>query len=251
VQPQQNIPTLSRLDRQLFLAVRDKPLFTLAAALDKSGVPQGTPTKVAVKLTRNSADFKNPLIIQVTPQELPPGLTVNNNQPVNIPPDKTEAVVPVTVGAGVPPGTYTIALRGTAPIPFNKDAKGPKQPLNVVEYSNAVVITVVPKSVAALALANPAATVKAGAAAECVVKLTRQGNYDGPFAVEIAVPAGISEVTLASATIPVGQNEAKLSIPVPEDAAPGNKAEFSVRATALYSGTPIVHETKFTINVAK
>jgi hypothetical protein len=251
VQPQQNIPTLSRLERQLFLAVRDKPLFTLAAALDKSGVPQGTPTKVTIKLTRNSADFKNPLVIQVTPQELPPGLTVNNNQPVNIPPDKSEAVVPVTVGAGVPPGTYTIALRGTAPIPFNKDPKGPKQQLNVVEYSNAAVITVAPKSVVALALGNATATVKAGAPAECVVKLTRQGNYDGPFIVEVMLPAGITEIKLASDTVPAGQNEAKLSIAVPEDAAPGNRGDFVVRATALYNGIPIVHETKFNVNVVK
>ena len=58
-------------------------------------------------------------------------------------------------------------------------------------------------------------------------------------------------VTVAAATIPPGQNEVKLTIAVPADAAAGDRAEFVIRATATYQGTPIVHEAKYTVNVVK
>jgi hypothetical protein len=251
VQPGQNIPPLSRLERQLFLAVRDKPLYTLTATIDKASVPQGSPAQVTVKLARNSPDFKNPLAVQAALTELPQGLTVNNNQPVNIAADKNEATFPINVPATIPPGTYTIVLRGTAPIPFNKDPKGPKQPINVVEFSSPVTLTVLPKSVATLALANATATAKAGATTEYVVTLTRQFNYDGEFKVEVVVPAAVKDVTVAAVTVPPGQNEAKLSLVVAADAPPGNRADLVIKATATYNGAPIVHEAKFNVNVVK
>src|SRR5207253_5740264 len=157
----------------------------------------------------------------------------------------------VTVPPTVPPGTYTIVLRGTAPIPFNKDPKGPKQPVNFVEYSSPVTLTVLPKNVATLALANPTATVKAGAQTEYVVKLTRQFNYEGEFKVEVVLPAAVKDVTVAAVTVPAGQNEAKLTIVVPADAPPGNRADLVVKATATVNGTPVVQEAKFSVNVVK
>jgi hypothetical protein len=251
VQPQQNIAPLSRLDRQIVLAVRDKPAFTLTATIDKPSVPQGTPAQITIKVARNSADLKNPLAVQATVAELPPGFTINNNQPLNIAPDKNEATVPVTVPANVPPGTYTIVLRGTVPIPFNKDPKGPKQPVIFVEYSSPVTLTVVPKSVATIALPNPTLTAKVGVQSEYVVKLTRQFDYDGEFKVEVVIPAAVKDVTVAAVTVPAGKDEAKLLFNIPADAPPGNRADLVVKATAMYQGTPIVHEAKFNVNVVK
>jgi hypothetical protein len=251
VQPQQNIPPLSRLDHQIILAVRDKPAFTLTASIDKPGVPQGTPAKISLMVARNWPDLKNPLAVQATVTELPQGLTVNNNQPVNVAPDKNEATLPVNVGPAVPPGTYTITVRGTVQIPFNKDAKGQKQPVNVVEFSTPVTLTVVPKSVVALALPNPTATVKVGETADYVVKLTRQNNYDGEIKVEVVLPADVKDVTVATVTVPPGQSEAKLTIEVGADAPAGNRADLVVKATAQFNGTPIVHEAKFNVNVVK
>jgi hypothetical protein len=251
VQPQQNIAPLSRLDRQIVLAIRDKPAFTLTATIDKPAVPQGTPAQISLKVARNSADLKNPILVQATPAELPPGFTVNNNQPLNLAPDKNEATLPVTVPANVPPGTYTVALRGTVQFPFNKDPKGPKQPVNFVEYSSPVTLTVVPKSVATLALSSPNVNAKAGAQTEYVVKLTRQFDYDGEFKVEVVLPAAVKDVTVAAVTVPAGKDEAKLIIDVPADAPPGNRADLVVKATATYNGATIIHEAKFTVNVVK
>jgi hypothetical protein len=251
VQPQQNIPPLSRLDRQIVLALRERPAFALTATIDKPSVPQGTPAQIALKLARNWADLKNPLAVQAAVGELPPGFTINNNQPLNIAPDKNEATLGVTVPANVPPGTYTIVLRGTVVYPFNRDPKGPKQPVNFVEYSSPVTLTVVPKSVATLALSAPTVTAKAGAQTEFVVKLARQFDYDGEFKVEVVLPAAVKDVTVAAVTVPAGKDEAKLVIDIPADAPPGNRADLVVKATATYKDTPIVHEAKFTVNVVK
>src|SRR5262249_22555866 len=59
--PQQGIPTISRLDRNLVLAVRDKGPFGLAVTLDKPVVTQGTKVTAALKLARHWPDFKTPV----------------------------------------------------------------------------------------------------------------------------------------------------------------------------------------------
>jgi hypothetical protein len=251
VQPGQGIPTVSRLDRQTVLAVREKPAFTLTTSIDKPMVTQGTPAQITVKVARNSPELKNPIAVQASPADVPQGLLVNNNQPINVAADKSDATLPVAVPPGILPGTYTIVLHGSTQIPFNKDPKGPKQPINFVEFSTPVTLNVLPKSVAALALANPAATAKAGATTDYVLKLTRQFDYDGEFKVEVVVPAAVKDVSVAAVTVPPGQNEAKLPIAVPADAPPGNRADLVVKATAMYHGMPIVHEVKFNVNVVK
>ena len=112
-------------------------------------------------------------------------------------------------------------------------------------------LTVVPKSVATLALASPTVTAKVGAETEFVVKLTRQFDYDGEFKVEVVLPAAVKDVTVAAVTVPAGKDEAKLIINVPTDAPPGNRADLVVKATATYKDVPIVHEAKFAVNVVK
>ena len=95
--------------------------------------------------------------------ELPQGFTVNNNQPIVIAPDKTDASLNVVVPANTPPGVYTIVLRGTAQIPMEKDPRqGQKQPTNVVLPSTPVTLTVLPKTLGTVALAPPNPTAKIG-----------------------------------------------------------------------------------------
>jgi hypothetical protein len=94
-------------------------------------------------------------------------------------------------------------------------------------------------------------TAKVGVQTEYVVKLARQFDYDGEFKVEVVIPAAVKDVTIAAVTVPAGKDEAKLIINVPADAPPGNRADLVVKATAMYQGTPIVHEAKFSVNVVK
>jgi hypothetical protein len=53
-------------------------------------------------------------------------------------------------------------------------------------------------------------------------------------------------------TIPAGKDEAKLLLRALADAAPGNRTNLVVRATALLNGsTPLTHEAKINVNVVK
>ena len=251
VPPQQGIPTITRLDRLLVFAVRDKAPFRLEGQLAKSIALQGEKVPMTLKLTRLWPDFKAPL--QVTYADPIPSLVVNNNQPITVPPDKNEAKVDVNVNAGMPPGTYNLELRGSAQIPFNKDPMAKQKPnVNVLLPAAPTIITVLPKQVATLSLANAAVTGKPGAQSEVVVKVARQQDYAGEFKVQLVLPANIKGVSADEVTIPAGQNEGKLIVKIAADAAPGNRPDLIVRATAMQNGNvPTPHETKLSVNVVK
>src|SRR5207253_2628779 len=155
-QPQQpNLPVISRVDQGIALAVRGKGLYSLNASIDKNMLLVGEKATLTVKLSRLSPEFKTPLTVQAQVIDLPPNnvITINNNQPLNMAPGKDDGTLAVDVKANAPPGTYTIVLRSQAQIPYQKDAKAPKQNLNVVLPSSPVTITVLPKTVATVTLA--------------------------------------------------------------------------------------------------
>jgi hypothetical protein len=147
--PPGSFPAVSRLDRNLVLAVRGKAAFDLEASLDKSTIQQGGKVNVTLRLARLWADNKAPL--QVGPidpaADFPPNLSFNNNnQPITIAADKKEAKAVLEVRPGVPPGTYNVVLRGTAQIPFNKSpvAKD-RPPIPIEQPSSPLMLTVLPK----------------------------------------------------------------------------------------------------------
>jgi hypothetical protein len=252
VPPQSNLPTVSRLDRNLVFAVRGKAPYQSNTSIDKPALVQGDRGTIKVTLTRLWTDFKQPLLVQAQPLELPPGFVVNNNQPVTIAPNQHEASLPVVVAGNVQPGTYTLVLRTQSQIPFNKDPKAAqKPPTIVVQPTTPVTLTVLPRSVAALTLGNAAPTIKVGTEGELVVKVARQSGYEGDFKVQLVLPPNVKGVEAGESTIPAGQNEVKLVLKVPADAAPGNVPNLTVRATATLDGVPIVHEVKFNVNVVK
>jgi hypothetical protein len=255
VQPQQNIPTISRLDRALVLAVRDKAPFNLSATLEKDTLAQGDKTNLKVKLSRIWPDLKQP--VNAVVMDPVPNVLVNNNAPIALSPGKDEGTFPVAINAGAPPGTYTLVLRATAAqVPFTKDpankVKPPPLPL-VVQASTPITITVLPKSVATVALTVPNPNVKAGTQGDVVVKVTRQFGYDGEFKVELVLPPTAAKGVVADpVVIPAGKDEAKLVLKAAADAAPGARNDLVVRATATYNGKVlVVHEAKFNVNVVK
>ncbi len=252
VQPQQNIATISRLDRSIVLAVRDKAPFALSATLDKATLVQGDKASLAVKLARLWPEFKTPLNAVV--MDAVPNVSINNNQPIAIAAGKDEAKVPVVVNAAAPPGTYTIILRATAAIPFAKDPMAKqKPPVNVVQQSAPFTITVLPKTVATVAATLTKPSVKVATDGEVVVKVTRQFDYAGEFKVQLIVPANAPGVTAADVVIPAGKDEAKLVLKIAAAAAPGPRNDLLVRATAVVNGTvSIVQESaKFNVTVVK
>jgi hypothetical protein len=251
VQPQQNIPTISRLERSLTLAVREKAPFALTPTVDKPTLVQGEKATVTVKLGRLWPEFKTPLTATV--MDPVPNILINNNQPVALNPGKDEGTFPVQVNAGAPPGTYTIVLRATSQIPYAKDPMAKqKPPVNVVQPSAPLTITVLPKTVATVTATPTNPNVKAGTDGEVVVKVTRQYDYAGEFKVQLVAPATAQGLAAADAVIPAGKDEVKLVLKVPAALAPGARNDLVVRATAMVNGTvPTVQETKFNVNVVK
>jgi hypothetical protein len=251
VPPQQNIPTLTRLDRGLFLAVRDKAPFQVAAALDKTAVVQGDKANINVKLSRQWPDFKQPLTL--TLQEPLPNIVVNNNQPLTINPDKNDGSLPLVINANVEPGVYDIVLRGQTQIPFNKDPKAPqKPPTNVSLPSTVATLTVLPKQVGTLALATPNPSIKPGASTEVVLKVARLHQFGGEFAVQLVLPPNTAGISADPVKIEAGKDEAKLILKAAADAAPGPRGELIIRAVAMVNGNvPTTHELKFAVNVVK
>ncbi len=252
VQPGQNLPAASRLDRTLTMAVRPGAPYALAATIDKPSLVQEDKATLTVKLNRMSPDFKTPLTVQPQPPELPPGMTVNNNQPITIAPDKAEGTLPIAVNADVQPGVYTIVLRTSAPVPFNKDPAAKDKPqINVVLPSTPVVVTVLPKALAKVELGG-SPTIKPGAQAEVVVRVQRKFGYAGPFKVQLVLPPNVKGVGAAEAEVPAGQNEVKLIVKADGGAEPGNRTDLIVRLTAVYNGaTTVTQEAKFNVNVVK
>jgi hypothetical protein len=256
VQPQQNIAAISRLDRGIFLAVRHKEApYNLTATIDKATLSQGDKATIAVKLARLWPDFKTPLQVQAQVTDLPPNnvLTFNNNQPLNMAPGKDDGTIAVDVKTNCPPGVYNVVLRTSAQIPYNKDPKATqKPPTNVVLPSTPVKLTVLPKTVGTLSLPGGPPSIKAGAQADVVVKVTRLFDYAGEFKVQLVLPANVKGLSAADVTIPAGVDEAKLVVKAAADAMPGNRADLIVRATGVIGmNMPVVQETKLSVNVVK
>jgi hypothetical protein len=243
VPPQQNIPTITRLERTLALAVRDKAPYGLVCGIDKATVLLGDKVTVPLKLTRHWPEFKSNLQVVPVPQEMPQGVAFG---PLNFAPGKDEQQLAFTIPANLPPGNYTFVFKSFAPITVTPKGKA----VNVVQCSTPVVVTVLPKQVATLTVANPPA-LKPGTQAELVVKVARQFDYAGDFKVKLVLPTDVKGISADEVTIPAGQNEVKVILRAAADAVPGPRNNISVQATAVLQGVTLTHETKINVTVTK
>jgi hypothetical protein len=248
IPPQQNIPALTRLEHDLALAVRSKAPYTLKLGLDKATVEQGGKVTVPIKLERHWPDFKGAVQTVPNPLEIPN--TVLNLPPVNVNGDTN---VVLNISSSAPPGIYNIVLRGAAPVPFNKDPMNKaRPPVNVVQVSTPLALTILPKQLANVSVSNSNPTVKIGQQVEVVVQVSRQFNYEGEFKVLLVLPPNDPALSAAEVTIPAGQNEAKLVIKAAATAVAANRPNLSLKVTALYNGNvPITKEVKINVNVVK
>jgi hypothetical protein len=251
------IPAISRLDRNLVMAVGDQAPFRLTAAADQTTVVAGTKINVKLKVDRLWPDFKADVAVAPVgaARNLPDGLTVaNNNQPITITAGKEEAApLAVTVKSNVAPGTYNLVLRGTAQLPFSKDPLAKqKSQVHVIQPANPITLTVLPNQVAKLAVKDPHLTLKAGSQLELHLKVTRLHSYAGAFKVRLVLPADVRGIIAEETSIPAGQDEATILLRAPADAAPGNWMNLVVQAVATINGsTPLTHEARINVNVVK
>jgi hypothetical protein len=131
-----NINT-SRVCREVCLAVRSRAPYGLRTAADPVTVAAGGAVEARVTAQRYWPDFKGK--VQLTGLNLPPGFAAAATE---VPAGEAEAVVKLTVAANVPPGTYSVVLRGDAQVPFQRDPKAANKP-NVRVADPATPLTVV------------------------------------------------------------------------------------------------------------
>jgi hypothetical protein len=243
-QPQQNIPTVTRLDKSLLLAVRDKAPARLTATPDKVAIRQGDKLDLALKLNRFYPDFKGNFQVTPVPGEFPPGMNFAN---LTFAPGKDDQKAVLAIPSNMAPGTYNLVFRGFAPIaPHAAKAK----PVNTILPSTPVQITVVPKQVANLAVSDANPPVKPGMEGVLLVRVSRLFEYKDEFKVQVVLPQGMTGISAEEITIPAGANEAKLTLKVPADAAPGRRENIIIRAKAVMHGNlTLNHETKISLNV--
>jgi hypothetical protein len=258
IQPNNNIPTITRLDRETWLAVRGKPVLALTPSIDKVELMPGDKATCKIKVDRVMPEAKAPVQVGVSQlqnrqgSELPQNLRFNNNQPVTVAPGQAEGTLNVTVGPDVPPGTYDVVFRAQTQIPYTKEPMGKAANVNAVAVSKPLRVEVLPKALAKFSVASTNVTAKIGQKTELVVRVERLYGFEEEFKVKVELPGGTQGVNVQEVTIPARATEAKLVFDIPADAKPGNRANLVVKATALWRGAkPTVHETKINVNVVK
>jgi hypothetical protein len=248
----QNVPPISRLDHAMVLAVREEAPYALTAGIDHATVLQGEKIEVPVTLKRHWPDFKSPVQVAALnlpspqgnrQQQLQPLLTLNSGS------DQGRVVLNISPNA--PPGQHTIVLRGQAPYTSNKDGQRQRQPMTVVEPSTPIVVTVLPKQLANVTLAQNNATVRAGRETEVVIRVNRLFEFEGEFKVELVLPPGTKGIHATEATVPAGADEARLVIRADADASTGNRGNCTVRTTAVMYEKSVTQETRLSVNVVK
>jgi hypothetical protein len=182
----------------------------------------------------------------------PPGVVPQN---VAINPGQGGKVTLNTKGnMQIPPGNYTVFLRGQTVAINPKNPQPPKAggPPNIVQVSMPVLVSVVPKQLGKFTATPANAKVSAGKNVEVTVRLARQYDLPLPVKVEAILPPNVKGISAQTATIAAGEEEAKLVFAVAPDAAVGPAPSITIRATAMFNNEyPVVHETKLTLTIAK
>jgi hypothetical protein len=128
-----NINT-SRLNRQICLAVRPGAPYRVELPEKATGTAGGAlDLRVSV---RRFGDFKGK--VQITGLDLPPGFGLAT---LDIPEGKAEGVAKLTIAGNVPPGSYSVVVRGDGQVPFTRDDK-PKANVRVADPSTPVTVVV-------------------------------------------------------------------------------------------------------------
>jgi hypothetical protein len=121
--PIDNINT-SLESREICIAVRSTAPYGVRLPADKVSVPAGAEFEAKATVKRHWPDFKGK--VQLNGLNLPPGFQF---QTADIAEGKDEAALKIKVAANVPPGEYSLVLRGDAQVPFAADAKAVTRPL--------------------------------------------------------------------------------------------------------------------------
>jgi hypothetical protein len=140
----------SRACREICLAVRSEAPYGLKPVRDRVTVAAGGTVEFKITLARHWSDFKDK--VQLSGLKLPPGFEA---AVAEVPADKSETVVRLTIAADVPPGTYTVVLRGDAQVPFAPESSAAKTNVRVADPALPVTVVVAPPAARAAGILAP------------------------------------------------------------------------------------------------
>jgi hypothetical protein len=105
-------------------------------------VVAGSPLETTAKVARLWPVFKGK--VQLIGLTLPPGFSFATT---DIPADKSETKIKLNIAANVPPGLYTVVLRGDAQVPYSRDPKASARPnVRIADPSTPMLVRVAPKA---------------------------------------------------------------------------------------------------------
>lgn len=126
--------------REICLAVRSTAPYGIRLPAEKLTVAAGGTLEAKATLKRQWPDFKGKVTLNGL--NLPPGFSLPTT---DITADQDTATLKVRVAANVPPGEYSIAVRGDAQVPFAAGAKAVNRPLvRVADPSTPMTVVVLP-----------------------------------------------------------------------------------------------------------
>lgn len=213
------------------VAVTDKPLFSLAVKVAHADVIRGVPANVTVTATRASGFAEE---IQLAPVGLPANVAVGVKP---IPKGANEIQFPLTAAANAALGPMSFTFRATA-------KSGGK---DFAYYSSSAKATIV-LPVEVKAEPSPL-SIKVGEKAKLKVSVTRKGDYKGPVDVELKnLPAN---VTAAKLTLAPDKSSGEVELSAAMNAAPGDKPDVQVVATATGAGNQQATSPNIVLKVMK
>jgi hypothetical protein len=218
-------------------------------------VKPGDKLVVPVKVTWQGGEARaNPVNVRFEPttpnnQNAPLGVQGGggNNPNMTIPKEKGDGSLTVDVRPTAVPGVYSIHLQADTQVSFLRDPamKDKKSNAVVQAFAEPIAVTVLPVTLGKFTATPPANNqLKAGTTAELLVKVERQADYAGEYAIKVALPADVKGVTVKDAVLPAGKDEVKIPIEVAADVKDAG-VPLTLTATATVHGKfPISHEVK-------
>lgn len=139
---QRNVPTITRLDRQLVVAVRDPGPYRISVKVDKLELRPGDRVTIPFEIERIWPDFKSAVNVHLL--NLPVNVISLNNATIAEGETKVEATL--TVRGSTPPGNYQLVFVGKSqPFQHGVDVRGRPANYAVRMPCNPVILTVLPE----------------------------------------------------------------------------------------------------------
>jgi Bacterial pre-peptidase C-terminal domain len=124
--------------REIALAVRSTAPYGIRLSAETLTVPAGGTLEAIATVARQWPDFKGK--VQLNGLNLPPGFAM---AATDIGPQQDRATLKIMVAPNVPPGDYSLVMRGDAQVPFAADAKATNRPLvRVADCSTPLTVAV-------------------------------------------------------------------------------------------------------------